>query len=417
MRVQLTQGVHLSVVPTTKFKTTRVAVHFLTPLAHTDVAARTLLTSVLETASAEYPTQAELSAQLEKMFGASFGIGVGKEGRLHRVSATLNLLDDQFAQEDLLAQGFALLRAVLQAPLTASGRFDHDIYQREQHNLNDYLQSLNEDRQTQASLGLQKLYFGADATQAMPSFGTSETLMQVTPKHLWATYQHMLASDQIEIVVAGNVDVAAVRALAAQFAFAPRHELEGSLVVDQAPTTVREQTEVAPVLQAKLNLGYHVDSDYYGPKHYAALVANELFGGAPQSKLFMNVREKASLAYYASSSLDALRHLVTVQTGIDADNQSQVSALIATQLQQVQAGDFSDALLQVVKDGLMSNRATAFDDPRFIARQALLQALLPSQPADLATYVQGIQAVTKAQVMAAAQTFKLQARYCLREGE
>ncbi|WP_461215246.1 EF-P 5-aminopentanol modification-associated protein YfmF [Lacticaseibacillus sp. GG6-2] len=417
MRVQLTQGVNLSVVKTTKFKTTRVAVHFLAPLAHADVSARTLLTSVLETACAAYPTQAELSAQLEAMFGASFGIGVGKEGQLHRVTATLNLLNDQFAQEDLLTQGFALLRAVLQAPLMNKGKFDDAVYQREQHNLNDYLESLNEDRQTQASLGLQKLYFEADTAQAMPSFGTPETLMKVTPKHLVATYRHMLSSDQIEIVVAGNVDADAVLALAKRFDFAPRHGLTVPLVMDVALSDVRHLDEFAPVMQAKLNLGYHVDVDYYGPKHYAALVANELFGGSPQSKLFMNVREKASLAYYASSSLDAVRHLVTVQTGIDAENQQRVSDLIAVQLQQVQAGDFSDALLQVVKDGLISNRATAFDAPQFIARQALLQALLPSQPADLDTFVQGIQAVTKEQVMAAAATFKLQASYCLREGE
>ncbi|WP_243680892.1 hypothetical protein [Lacticaseibacillus manihotivorans] len=115
-------------IPTTQFKTTRIAVHFLAPLAKADVAARTLLTSVLETASRKYPTQSELSAYLEALFGASFGIGVGKEGRMHRVTASMNLLSDQLAQSDLLAQGMAFLKQVLFNPLMVNDRFDEAIF-------------------------------------------------------------------------------------------------------------------------------------------------------------------------------------------------------------------------------------------------------------------------------------------------
>lgn len=417
MRVQLTEGVGLTVVPTTQFKTTRVAVHFLAPLAQADVAARTLLTSVLETSCAAYPTQAALSAHLEEMFGASFGIGVGKEGQLHRVSANVNLLSDQFAQEELLAQGFALLQAVLQAPLLTAGHFDEAVFNRERHNLKEYLESLKEDRQTQASLGLQRLYFADDAAQAQPSFGTPEMLAGVDMAHLVATYHQMLAQDRIEIVVLGDVDLATVQGLAAKLNFAPRALAQSPVTVAVAAAPVRQRDEFAPVLQAKLNLGYRVDTDYFGPKHYAALLANELFGGSPQSKLFVNVREHASLAYYASSTLDVMRHMVTVQTGIDASNRQRVLALIAAQLQQVQAGDFSDQTLQAMKDGLITNRETAFDAPRFLGRQALLQALMPTQPAGLAEFVQGVQAVDRQQVMAAAKQFSLQAVYCLREEE
>ena len=54
-----------------------------------------------------------------------------------------------------------------------------------------------------------------------------------------------------------------------------------------------------------------------GPKYAATLVAEELFGGSSLSLLFTNVREKASLAYYASSMFDAFRGSMLVQTGIE----------------------------------------------------------------------------------------------------
>lgn len=415
MRTQLSQGVGLTVIPTTQFKTTRIAIHFLAPLNQADVAARTLLTSVLETASQAYPTQSALSAYLEALYGASFGIGVGKEGRMHRVTASMNLLSDQLAQSDLLAQGLAFLKQVLLKPLMVNDRFDEAIFTREQYNLKQYLESLSEDRQTQAALGLQALYFQTDPSQATPSFGTPEGLEQVTAKHLVAVYQQMLAQDRIEIVVLGHVDEQQVQQLAVDFGFAPRAVVDEDLDVDLPVHAVTTNTVTAPVIQAKLNLGYHVDSDYFGHKAYATIVANELFGGSALSKLFTNVREKASLAYYASSSFDQARHLVTVQTGIDAQQRDAVLALIGEQLHQIQQGDFTDAQLQTMKDGLIANRETAYDAPRFIARVGLLESLWPSQPHTLAAYIDGVQSVSREDVMQAAQHFDLQAVYCLQK--
>ncbi|WP_407893328.1 EF-P 5-aminopentanol modification-associated protein YfmF [Lacticaseibacillus sp. N501-2] len=415
MRAKLAKGVGLTVIPTTQFKTTRIAIHFLAPLNHADVAARTLLTSVLETASQDHPTQSQLSAYLEGLFGASFGIGVGKEGRLHRVSATMNLLSDQLAQSDLLAQGMAFLKQVLLRPLMVKGRFDEPIFAREKHNLTQYLESLEEDRQTQASLGLQALYFQSDPSQATPSFGTPAGLAQVSAKHLVSVYHQMLASDRIEIVVLGNVEASQVQTLAEAFDFAPRAIDDDALDSDLPLHDLATQTVTAPVIQAKLNLGYHVDTDYFGPKAYAAIVANELFGGSALSKLFTNVREKASLAYYASSSFDQARHMVTVQTGIDAEQRDVVLALIGDQLKQVQQGDFTDEQLQTMKDGLIANRETAYDAPRFLARIGLLESLWPSQPHTLQAYLDGVQAVTRKQVMQAAKGFALQAVYCLQK--
>ncbi len=154
--------------------------------------------------------------------------------------------------------------------------------------------------------------------------------------------------------------------------------------------SVAAKRDEAPVVQAKLNLGYHVDTDIYGPQFYAASVASALFGGSPLSLLFTNVREKASLAYYASSVLDPLRHFMMVQTGIDTATAPRVAALIAEQLRLVQTGEFSADLLANVKQGMLTSRLMAYDSPRFLARQALLRSLVPGVPADYDSYAQAI---------------------------
>ena len=80
MQKEIKPGVWLMVLPTTQFKTTRINIQFLTPLRRDTVTKRTLLTSLLETNSQEYPTQAAMAAHLESLYGANFSIGV----RMHR---------------------------------------------------------------------------------------------------------------------------------------------------------------------------------------------------------------------------------------------------------------------------------------------------------------------------------------------
>ncbi|WP_225048798.1 EF-P 5-aminopentanol modification-associated protein YfmF [Lacticaseibacillus kribbianus] len=416
MRIELTAGVHLNVIPTTKFKTTRIAVHFLAPADADQYAARTLLTSVLETASAAYPTQAALSAELETLFGANFGIGVGKEGGMHRVSATLDLVADGLAQAPLLAAGFDFLREVLTRPLTVAGRFDAAVFTRERANLIDYLNSLDEDRQTQASLALQALYFDAPSQKA-PSFGTVAGLEAVTEAGLWATYQAMLSQDQVEIVVLGDVNPAAVTALASGLGLAPRNPAEAPYAIDQTPSALRRGTDAVSVNQAKLDLGYHTPVALYGADYYATVVAVELFGGSPLSLLFTNVREKASKAYYASAVLDPFRHFVQVQTGIDPADATEVEGLIAAQLARVVAGEFSDDLLQRIKDGLTNGRLIAYDAPRFLARQALLHALIPTHQEGYDAFASGVAAVTREDVQRVAAGLDLHAVYLLTSKE
>ena len=81
---------------------------------------------------------------------------------------------------------------------------------------------------------------------------------------------------------------------------------------------------------------------YDEPERFALMVFNGLFGGFPHSKLFMNVREKESLAYYASSSVDTFRGFMSVQTGIDEKNRNQVLRLIHEQLESLRNGEITD---------------------------------------------------------------------------
>jgi predicted Zn-dependent peptidase len=363
--------------------------------------------------SAKYPTQAEFAAKLEDLYGASFGINVARTGRLHRVSAGMRVLSNEFAQEDLLTEAFAFIREALLNPNITDGAFAAETFERERANLSIYLDSLNDDRGTQAALAVQSSYFD-DPAQAVPSFGTAAALQNLTATDLVQTYNDMLANDQIEIILLGDVDLETARQLALSLNFAPRTSLSGDVEYDQPVNDlVKETTDSEQVTQSKLNLAYHVGGDSFGPQYYATLVACELFGGSPLSLLFRNVREKASLAYYASANANMMRHFMMVQAGIDGQNRDRVEKLIAEQLQAVVAGDFTDEHLQSIKDGMINDRKSSLDSQGFLANLALSSAMLPGAKLDAHTELTRISEVTRADVQAAAAQMQLQAVYFL----
>ena len=71
-------------------------------------------------------------------------------------------------------------------------------------------------------------------------------------------------------------------------------------------------------------------------------IFNGVFGGYAHSKLFMNVRERESLAYYASSSYSSHYGLVFVVSGIEPANEKKAIDVIDEQLKAMQNGEITD---------------------------------------------------------------------------
>ena len=98
-----------------------------------------------------------------------------------------------------------------------------------------------------------------------------------------------------------------------------------------------------------MNIGFRTNICYGDEDYFALQVFNGLFGGFPHSKLFMNVRKKASLAYYAASRLESHKGLLMVMTGIETKNFDKALTIIKQQLQAMKNGDFNEEEMKQTK--------------------------------------------------------------------
>lgn len=418
MVYQLAEGVNLHVLPTKQYKTIRIFIRFTARLQQEVITKRSLLSSMLETNSLNYPDQTKLSAKLAELYGASFGLSVRKKGNLHWLNAGISFVNGEYVNDpNLFSQAVDFLKEVLFYPNIKNQQFDQLTFDLEKNNLRLYLESLKEDKQTFASYALQELYFENSPEQKIPSLGVVEELDKITARSLAAYYQEMMANDQIDIFVVGDVDPDKAAEAVGQLPFEPRETAHPELFYTQPQVNIVKERQVRePIVQAKLNLAYQTNVYYDEPERFALMVFNGLFGRFPHSKLFMNVREKESLAYYASSSVDTFRGFMSVQTGIDEKNRNQVLRLIHEQLESLRNGEITDLELAQTKAMLRNQYLLSLDSPQAAIEASFLDSWLPETKLSDEEWLKRMESVTIKEIQQVAEQIELQAIFFLAGG-
>lgn len=418
MVYQLAEGVNLHVLPTKQYKTIRIFIRFTARLQQEVITKRSLLSSMLETNSLNYPDQTKLSAKLAELYGASFGLSVRKKGNLYWLNVGISFVNGEYVNDpNLFSQAVDFLKEVLFYPNIKNQQFDQLTFDLEKNNLRLYLESLKEDKQTFASYALQELYFENSPEQKIPSLGVVEELDKITARSLAAYYQEMMANDQIDIFVVGDVDPDKAAEAVGQLPFEPRETAHPELFYTQPQVNIVKERQVRePIVQAKLNLAYQTNVYYDEPERFALMVFNGLFGGFPHSKLFMNVREKESLAYYASSSVDTFRGFMSVQTGIDEKNRNQVLRLIHEQLESLRNGEITDLELAQTKAMLRNQYLLSLDSPQAAIEASFLDSWLPETKLSDEEWLKRMESVTIKEIQQVAEQIELQAIFFLAGG-
>lgn len=405
---QFRHQLHYSVYPTKKFKTTTCLISFSAPLSDETIANRALLPYVMEKSTELYPTIELFHTPLEELYDASLYAGASKVGKEHVIQFQLEVVNDQLVDEPVLSQAIKLLEEVLLRPNVYDNAFQPLIVEQELRLQRQRIESVYDDKMRFAQQRLQELLGGE---LAIPSLGTLDQLKDVTPRSLYEAYTEMIANDRIDVYVVGDVSRDQVTQ-----AFAPLEKIGSNPARLYPEIVVREfqrLEEFQEINQSKLHMAYEVQVDPRSEDAVRMQVVNGLFGGFPHSKLFMNVREKESLAYYAASQYSSLSRMLFVYAGIDMSNQQKTEQIIAEQLSALQAGQFDDVTLEQTKEMLYHQRRQLGDNPRQLIAWMSGSDI---RPFSLEEEMLIIERTTKEDVAALANQINLVAAYCLKGG-
>lgn len=361
IRTQLADGVYLTCLPARKFKTSLLSAQFVTPVGEKTAAVYALLPAVLRRGTMRYPDMGSLSAVLDRLYGAQIDYTVRKKGESHCIGFVASFIDDAFVPggEKLLEPVSALLGELICAPATRNGRFLPEYVEGERINLVDAIRGVLNDKRDYADLRLLR-EMCAGEPYGVSRFGDEKSAEKITPQKLYAGYTELIASARLELFYSGSADPKRVeQAMLNAFSALPRKQVRELRLTEPHPArqAIKRVTEEMDVTQGKLGMGFACGSRDTS----ALLLGNTLFGGSSNSKLFLNVREKLSLCYYASSVYHRQKGLITVSSGVEFENFQKAYDEILLQLKAVQEGQMEDWELEGARSTLMNAYASMGD--------------------------------------------------------
>ena len=421
-RTQLFPGVWLRTVHTDKFKSAYLSLTLMTQLNRENASANALLPRVLHRGTMVHPDMESLSAALDELYGGAVEPVVRKKGESQCVGFLASFLDNAYALngEDILSGAAELLGEMLLNPLTRDGVFDPDYVEGEKANLIDELRGQINDKRIYATRRLTQLMcreesFGAD------KLGQEDKVAAITPESLWARYQKLLSSAQIEVYYSGSADPERVREIMERvFSTLPvsqereEPECEVRIHAEQEPNVIEE---VMDVNQGKLAMGWRTGGITVWEEECPALaLCSAVFGGTSMSKLFMNVRERLSLCYYASSALEKQKGLMIVSSGIEFQNYETAKREILAQLEDVKAGKITDDELEGARRILINQYRSIEDEQGRMEEYWLGQAAAGTED-DPGTLAARLETVTGEQIAQVARKLELDTVYFLKGKE
>ena len=415
-RIELLPGVYLRAIQTDKFKTGCLSVNFVRPLTAQEAPLANLLPSVLLRGTERYPDIRQISSFLDGLYGASVGALVRKKGEILTTGFYLDFLEEALlpAGEAVFAPLLGFLGELLFHPRMVDGRFLPDAVEGEKRNLLDSIDWRINDKRTYAVTQMTSAMC-ADEAFGIPRTGNRAEAEGITNEMLVSYYHRVLANSRLELFYSGRRAPAQVAdALRALLAPLPRGVLDpvGTQYVGKTGD-VRMVTETLDVTQGKLCMGLRTGICGDDPLYPALMLLNVIFGAGSTSKLFMNVREKLSLCYYASSSFDRFKGIMVISSGIECRNFAVAKAEILRQLDACVQGDITQEEMDNARRAILSSLRASLDAPSRLD-EYFLGCALSGWEESVEALMERVCAVTLPQVQQAASRLQLDTVYFLK---
>lgn len=410
-------NIRVHVLPTEQFKTFAISVYVGTPLREDTVSTTALIPFVLRRGSRSYPETKQFRQRLDELYGAGFGFDLYKRGDYQMVQFRMDIIQDEFvsSSDSLLEQAISFLGEVVTQPALEGNTFVRHYMDSEKITLQKRLESIINDKIKYAAERCMEEMCSEEPYRLNP-LGKLDAIKDIQAESLTNRYKEWLQTAPIDVYIVGNTDMKQVLPLIERgFTVQNRTSTSYSNKMEQRNVNaIKEVVDRLDVNQGKLNMGLRIRTSYSDESYPAALMYNGILGGYPHSKLFTNVREKASLAYYASSRLDGHKGILMIQSGIELDNYDKAVSIIKEQLKAMQDGQISDTELQQTK-AMITGHLREMQDSAFEIIAFDFNNIISGAERTVPQLIEAVEKVDRERIRQIAQEVQLDTIYFLRD--
>lgn len=359
----IANGVKINYIHTDKFKTNYISINLISPLSRESAHYNSMLPIVLMRGSKNYPTQAAINKRLQFLYSGDVIARNTNFGEYHIIGVKANMLNNRFASDvDIASETIDLLCDMLFNPFVKDDAFDESYTECEKISLIDTIESeINEKGRYAIKRLMSEMC--KDEVFGISKLGSVEDVKKITNKSLYEAYKNAIKTYPIEIYLVGDYDFDMISdKFENVFKNIERSpiEIKQEKIVTEVEE-VKRVVDVERVKQGKLVLGFRTCYDASENKYHLVQLFNEIYGGSPTAKLFVNVREKMSLCYYCRSNVSQRTGIMLVSSGIESKNKEIAEKAILEQLEMIKQGKITDEEFESAKKSIRNGYMQIYD--------------------------------------------------------
>ena len=390
-----------------------------TKLDRENVTKNALIPAVLRRGTKTLKTQEEINKKLEEMYGASLDCGLDKTGDNQVLKFYIETVNDEFLpqnSEDMLKKSLEQIFEFVFNPYLENDGFKKEYVEQEKENLKQIIEGKIDNKARYAlDRCIEEMY--KNQPYGLYKYGYIEDMENINEKNLYEHYKKLISNCKIDIFVSGIVDEEIENIIKEnenikklQDRNPEYNKIEILSKKSEKENVVQESMEVT---QGKLIIGMDLDVDNEDLR-YDIMIYNCIFGGSANSKLFQNVREKASLAYTASSSYYRFKNNIFINCGIEIKNYDKALEIIKQQIEDMKNGDFTEEEVENAKNGIIASIKT-IDDEQDTEITYFFSQELSNSKCNIEQYMNNIKAVTREKVIDIANKVSINTVYFLKD--
>ena len=417
---EIKKGIKLHTIKTEKFKTNLIAVFLSMPITRENVTKNALISSILRRGCISMPTSLDISKTLENLYGATFDNGIDKTGDNQILKFYIETINDNYlpqSDENMLKISIEKLLEIVFNPLIKDGKFNEEYLKQEKENIKRIIEGKTDNKALYATERcIEEMY--KNKPFGLYKYGYVEDIEKIDAESLYEYYKKMISTCKIDIFVSGNVDEQIMQILEENENIKKLQERETKVIFgieNKEKVDENEIIEQMDVTQGKIVIGMDLTLENTTQK-YATIVYNAILGGTANSKMFQEVREKASLAYSAGSTYLRYKGNILIKCGIEIKNYEKTLEIIRKQLEDMENGIFTDEDIQNAKKSIISGIKSIEDEQDteityFFGQELTNDKTLTDE------YIKNIEKVSKEDIIKIAKSLQINTIYFLKDKE
>jgi predicted Zn-dependent peptidase len=398
---------NLHIIKTKKFKTVSVSVNFRRPVVKDEITIRKLLFSTLCYSSKKYNKNRLLIEKQENLYSLNLVNNLQIYGNYANSCIDIRFLNSDYSEEEILDKSLNFLFEILFNPNIKNEKFDEESLNNVKNELKTAILSIKDNM---SLYGLIRVLEEMDPNSPVSyrSWGYLEDIDKISTNDLYEYYKNVLNSDLIDVFIIGDVDNKYITDKFKECFIIntlKRKKIDVFVSYSTYRKRVKKILEKEENLsQAKLSMALKLLNITDYERRYVLPIYTDILGGGSFSRIFQDVREKNSLAYYAFAASKSPSSIILISAGINRENFEKTQKIIRKNIKNMTL-KISDEELDRSKANFITNIKSFFNNPTNIISFYLAKEILNAD--DIDERIKKIKNVTKEEIIKFGSKVKL----------